>query len=584
MANLRSKRIAGLFRPHWKRLVLIGATVAGASAVTITNPFLLREILDTAIPGQRPGLISLLALGMIAVAVASALLAVVQATASAVVGQRLMHSLRVAVYANMQRLSLDFYTRTKAGEIQTRIAGDITGLQSVLTTTAGQLITAISSIVASLVAMVVLDWRLTLVSLVIVPVFVWIGRRVGRVRQNLAGVKQQRVSAMSSFVGESLSISGIILGKSFGRTQDMTKQFTELSDDLAQTEFKAALAGRWHSASFQMVTASLPILIYWSAIFTFTGDGVSVGTIVAFTALQTQLVWPANSLLRLILEARSSLALFDRVFDYLDLVPSVAEPRSPRDLPRSRAGRRIEFRDVSFTYSSAERTSGGGVHRVSVDIVPGSKVGFVGETGSGKSTLAMLMTRLYDPSEGQVLLDGVDVRELSRETLADAVGIVTQDPYLLHASIAENLRFARPDATQEQLEWACQMAQIHEFITELPDGYDSVVGERGYQLSGGERQRLSIARLLLKDPSVIIFDEATSALDTLTETRLLAALEAGLPGRTMVIIAHRLAAIRRADVIHVMSQGQVVESGDHGQLAGQVGEYAGLLAASAIRP
>jgi ATP-binding cassette subfamily B protein len=553
--------------------------------VTIATPFLLREILDTAIPERRAALLSILAVAMIGVAVISAVLSASQATLSAVVGQRVMHGLRVAVYSNMQRLSLDFYTRTKAGEIQARIAGDISGLQSVLTTTAGALITAITSILASVAAMLALDWRLTLVSLVILPVFVWIGRRVGRVRENLAGKKQQGLAAMTAFVGESLSISGIVLSRTYGRSADMTRRFTALSGDLSDLEFQSSMAGRWHQASFQMVTASLPTLIYWAAAFTFSGGGVSVGTIVAFTALQTSLVWPANSLLRLLLEARSSLALFDRVFTYLDLVPSVPEPLSPAALAPARGGRTVQLRDVSFSYvEAAEPAAGPGIHNVSFTVEPGQRVGFVGETGSGKSTVAMLVTRLYDAQSGQVLVDGVDVRSLPRETIAEAVGVVTQDPYLLHASIAENLRFASPDASQADLEWACEIAQIDELIARLPDGYDSIVGERGYQLSGGERQRLSIARLLLKRTEVMIFDEATSALDSVTEAQLLAALEAELPGRTMLIIAHRMAAVRNADMIHVMSQGRIVESGRHHELAGGRGKYAGLLAAGSMSP
>ncbi|GAA3536440.1 ABC transporter ATP-binding protein [Nonomuraea rosea] len=558
-------RIIKLFTPYRGRLALVAVLILLSSLVALASPFLLREVLDVAIPARDAGLLTILALGMIAVAVATSVFDVLQTLVSTTMGQRVMHDLRISVYSHLQRMSLAFFTRTKTGEVQSRIANDIGGMQSVLTTTASSFISNLTTVIATIVAMAALDWRLTALSLVSLPVFVWISRKVGTERKRITSDRQRKLATISAMVQESLSISGILLGRTMGRSTELTERFGKASDELADLGVRMSMAGRWRQSSIQIVMAAMPAMIYWAVGHT---GSISVGTLVAFTTLQTSLFRPAVSLLRLGVEVQVSLALFGRIFEYLDL-PVDIHPGG-KTLPAVRG--EVRFENVGFAYDEAPTLTG-----VDITVPAGSSLAVVGETGSGKTTLSYLLPRLYDVDEGRVTIDGQDVRELTFETLSDAVGVVSQETYLFHASIADNLRFAKPSATDEELEAAARAARIHDHIAALPDGYDTLVGERGYRFSGGEKQRLAIARTLLRNPPVLILDEATSALDTQTERAVQEALDTLARGRTTITIAHRLSTVRDAEQIVVLDRGKVVERGTHDELMSRAGQYAALV-------
>ncbi|MFC7991070.1 ABC transporter ATP-binding protein [Streptomyces pilosus] len=568
------RRILGLFRPYRGRLAVVGLLVGAASLVSVATPFLLKAILDVAIPEGRTGLLSLLALGMILGAVLTSVFGVLQTLISTTVGQRVMHDLRTAVYGRLQRMSLAFFTRTRTGEVQSRIANDIGGMQATVTSTATSLVSNFTSVVATVVAMLVLDWRLTTVSLVLLPVFVWISRRVGDERKKIATRRQKQMAAMAATVTESLSVSGILLGRTMGRSDSLTRTFSEESERLVDLEVRSSMAGRWRMAVITIVMAAMPAVIYWTAGIALRTGGpeVSIGTVVAFVSLQQGLFRPAVSLLSTGVQIQTSLALFQRIFEYLDLPVDITEREEPVRLDRIRG--EVRFEDVTFGYDG----KGGPVlDGIDITVPAGGSLAVVGPTGAGKSTLGHLVPRLYDVTGGRVTLDGVDVRDLDFDTLARAVGVVSQETYLFHASVAENLRFAKPDATDDELHAAARAAQIHDHIASLPDGYDTVVGERGHRFSGGEKQRLAIARTILRDPPVLVLDEATSALDTRTEAAVQRAVDALSADRTTITIAHRLSTVRGADQIVVLDSGRVVERGTHGELLERDGRYAALV-------
>lgn len=565
------RRVLRLFRPYRGRLAVVGLLVAAASLVSVASPFLLREILDVAIPQGRTGLLSLLALGMIATAVLNSIFGVLQTLISTTVGQRVMHDLRTAVYAQLQRMSLAFFTRTRTGEVQSRIANDIGGMQATVTSTATSLVSNLTAVIASVVAMLALDWRLTVVSLLLLPVFVWISRRVGRERRKITTHRQKQMAAMSAIVTESLSVSGILLGRTMGRADSLTKDFARESEQLVDLEVRSNMAGRWRMSVIGIVMAAMPALIYWAA--GLAGTAVSIGTLVAFVSLQQGLFRPTVSLLQTGVQVQTSLALFQRIFEYLELPVDITERPDPVRLTRVHGD--VRFEDVDFSYdpASGHKTLDG----IDLTVPAGGSLAIVGATGSGKSTLSYLVPRLYDVTGGRVTIDGTDVRDLSFDTLAETVGVVSQETYLFHASVADNLRFARPDATDEEITAAARAAQIHDHIAALPDGYDTLVGERGYRFSGGEKQRLAIARTILRDPPVLILDEATSALDTRTEYAVQEAIDALSAGRTTITIAHRLSTVRDADQIVVLDQGHIVERGSHDELLALDGRYAALV-------
>ncbi|MGA5206268.1 ABC transporter ATP-binding protein [Streptomyces variegatus] len=568
------RRILGLFRPYRGRLAIVGLLVGAASLVSVATPFLLKEILDVAIPEGRTGLLSLLALGMILSAVLTSVFGVLQTLISTTVGQRVMHDLRTAVYGRLQRMSLAFFTRTRTGEVQSRIANDIGGMQATVTSTATSLVSNLTSVVATIVAMVVLDWRLTVVSLLLLPVFVWISRRVGNERRKITTQRQKQMAAMAATVTESLSVSGILLGRTMGRSDSLTKSFSDESEELVDLEVRSNMAGRWRMAVITIVMAALPAVIYWTAgmALQLGGPEVSLGTIVAFVSLQQGLFRPAVSLLSTGVQIQTSLALFQRIFEYLDLPIDITERPDPVRLDRIKG--EVRFENVSFGYGGEDAPVLDGID---LTVPAGGSLAIVGPTGAGKSTLGYLVPRLYDVTGGRVTLDGVDVRDLDFDTLARAVGVVSQETYLFHASVADNLRFAKPDATDEELHRAARAAQIHDHIAALPDGYDTVVGERGHRFSGGEKQRLAIARTILRDPPVLILDEATSALDTRTEAAVQDAIDTLSANRTTLTIAHRLSTVRGADQIVVLDSGRAVERGTHEELLEEGGRYAALV-------
>jgi ATP-binding cassette subfamily B protein len=573
-ANLR--RVAALFKPYRGRLAAVLALIVFSAALGVVSPFLLREILDKAIPRRDTTLLSYLAGGMIAISVIGGVIGVAQTLLSNQVGQRVMHDLRSQVYRHLQRLSLAFFTRTRTGEVQSRISNDIGGVQNVVTSTATSIVSNVTTVLATIVAMIALDWRLTLFALALLPLFVLLTRRVGKERQKIAKSTQETLADISSLVQESLSVSGIMLGKTMGRSRELADRFENDSLRLADLEVRQRMAGRWVMSSIQMTFSILPAAVYWFGGWWLAHGhtGITIGTLVAFTTLQTRLLFPIGSLLGVQLDVQTSLALFDRIFEYLDQPVDIEEKRDAISV--ASAGD-VVFDGVWFGYGEDDWT----LEDVSFVVPAGTTTALVGETGSGKTTLGYLAARLYDVGRGTVSIGGVDIRDLSFEALSDLVGVVSQETYLFHATVRENLRFAKPDATDEEIESAAEAARIHHVIAELPEGYDTVVGERGYRFSGGEKQRIAIARTILRNPPILVLDEATSSLDTETERLVQDALDRLSEGRTTIAIAHRLSTVRNADQIVVLDHGRIVETGRHEELILAGGRYTALVSRDA---
>jgi len=574
-------RILRLFAPYKWRLAAAMALIAFSAGLGMVSPFLLREVFNVGLLQHNSTVLAVCVGGMIAIAIVTAVFSVWQTYMSNAVGQRVMHDLRSAVYQHLQRMSLAFFTRTRTGEVQSRIANDIGGLDNVLTNTATTIAQNATTVIASIVAMLLLDWRLALISLAFLPLFVFLTRRVGKARRRITMTQQRRLADLTALVAESLSVSGIMLGKTMGRGGDLANRFTGESSEIADLEVRSRMAGRWVMSTIQMTFAIQPAIVYFLAgQHTIIGT-ISIGTVIALTSVQTRLLFPIQQLLGVGADVEASLAFFDRIFEYLDLPVDITEAPDAVALRKEELLGEVRFDDVSFRYSD------GGPWTVrDIDLVApaGTRTAIVGETGAGKTTLGYLVARLYDPQRGQVKIDGVDIRDVTLASLAQAVGVVSQETYLFHASVRENLRFAAPEATDAELEEAARTARIHDLIVSLPDGYDTIVGERGYRFSGGEKQRMAIARTILRNPPVLVLDEATSSLDTQTEAAVQQELERLAEGRTTIAIAHRLSTVRDADQIVVLDAGRIVERGTHEQLLEHGGVYASLVARDLAEP
>jgi ATP-binding cassette, subfamily B, bacterial len=572
--HVSMRRVLSLFDPYRKRIAAVMLLMVIASATGLAGPFLLRAIIDQALPSNDIGLLLWLVAGMVLVAVLSAVIGASQVILSSRIGQTVLHDLRVRLYAHLQSLSLRFFTGTRVGEVQSRIASDIDGLQSLVTDTANELGRSLSAVIMTAIAILILDWRLALFVLLIVPGTVLISNRVAQMREALTYQQQARAADMSVAVQETLSASGIILARTMGRGAHLTQRFARISGDLAKLEVKSHTAGEWQWSLIGLALAILPaITLLAGGLLMQTGNPATIGTLVAMIALQEQLLWPFEQLLEIGRDTRKTRALFARIFEYLDKPVEITERPVPVTIRRADMRGDVVLDHVSFAYREDGRPA---LHDISLTIPAGSHVAIVGPTGSGKTTLGYLLARLYDVDSGAIRFDGVDLRDLSFQSLSEMLGVVSQDPYLLHASVAENLRFAKPEATDVELFGAARIAQIHDHVASLPDGYGTLVGEGGYRFSGGEKQRLALARTILRDPPVLLLDEATSALDTRTERAMSQALDRMSKGRTTITIAHRLSTVRHADLIVVMQAGRIAEQGSHERLLALDGVYMSL--------
>jgi ATP-binding cassette subfamily B protein len=579
MSSSRSSagRIVPLFRPYRPQVVAVIVLIVVTSTIGIINPLLIQAVFNKALfvkGGPNLHLLYVLVAIMALVPIVNGAIGILQVYETTKVGQLVMRDLRNRLYAHLETLPLSFFTNTKTGEIQSRLANDVGGVQTVVTTTASTILANIVTFVSSIVAMIIISWQLTIVAVITVPAFFWLTRAVGERRRRVSRSTQESLAAMSAISEETLSVSGVLLAKVFGNQVRDLARYQQENQRLVGFEVRQQMIGQGFYAVVQSFLSITPALIYLTAgLLLANSNGVSAGTIVAFTTLQTRLYFPIGQLLQVSVELRSSLALFDRVFEYLDVVPDIVDAPDAVDLPVTEAGGRVVLRDVRFRYSaaSAEALSG-----VSLGAAPGQLVALVGPSGAGKTTISYLIPRLYDVTAGAVEVDGLDVRHVRQDSLAAAIGFVTQESYLSHDTILANLRYGSPSASMGEVEEAARAAYIHDRIMEFSDGYDTVVGERGYRLSGGEKHRLAIARVLLHDPRILILDEATSALDTASEREVQKALDALMGSRTTIAVAHRLSTIVNADIIYVIDRGQVAESGPHRELLRQGGLYASL--------
>ncbi|WP_288024087.1 ABC transporter ATP-binding protein [Arthrobacter sp.] len=566
-------RIAALFAPHKARIAAVVLLISASSVIGLAQPFLVRGIIDTALPARNLGLLGWLAGAMVAVAAATAVIGVVQTWMATGMGQQIMHTLRVRLFTHLQKQSLGFFTRTRSGEVQSRLNNDVSGMQSVITSTATGVASNLTTAVATAAAMVALSPRLSLLSLVVIPPAVWFSRRVALLRRDITATLQAELATMNTQVEEGLSVSGVRLAKTLGSTGRDAARYSASSERLIGLELRSQLAGRWRMATMGIIFSAIPALIYFAG--GLPGSTMSIGTVVAFTALQASIFRPIMGLLNLGVQWVSAMALFSRIFEYLDLVPEITAPSRPVPLDPATVRGEVRFENVHFAYDGGPEVLRG----IDLALPAGSATAVVGPTGSGKSTLGSLVPRLHDVTGGRVTIDGVDVRDIAPDVLARIVGVVSQETYLVHASIRENLLLAAPGAGDAALWQALGAARIADLVAGLPGGLDTLVGARGHRFSGGEQQRLAIARTILRNPRVLILDEATSALDNTTEAQVQAALDQLAVGRTTLTIAHRLTTVEDADQLAVLTGGLLVEVGTPPALQAAGGAYAQLIAA-----
>ncbi len=583
------RRIAELFRPYRLPLALLILLVLVSAALSIVPPLLTERVFDDGLFPPETGhpnmpVLAWLVFAMVLVFVLSSLLSIFQTRLTASVGNRVMGDLRVRLFAHLQSMDLGFFTRTKTGVIQSRLQNDVGGVANVLSNTVSSVIGNTVTVIAAFVAMVLLSWQLTIIAVILLPVLVVGQRKVGQIRARIAGKAQESLSEMSAITQEALSVSGVLLAKTYSRQRAETERYAAENRTQIKLQVRQAMSGQMFFAGVQVFLSAVPAIVYivsgWiivSSLDSGVTSEITAGTIIAFTTVQARLLFPMMALMRVALDLQTSRALFARIFEYLDLTPAIrdrVDARTPSDAP-GRAGR-IEFDGVTFRYGGASSDLPPTLDQVSFTVEPGEFVAIVGASGSGKTTIGMLVARLYEAQGGVVRYGGDDVRELKQHELMDRIGMVTQEAYLFHATVAENLRYARPDASQREIEAAARLANIHDTIAGFDEGYETVVGERGYRLSGGEKQRIAIARVLLKNPQVLVLDEATSALDTVNERAVQRALDDAREGRTTIAIAHRLSTVMDADRIYVVSAGRIVEEGTHAELLGRGGSYAEL--------